>query len=193
MDRVESHGKHLPRSPRRGTRLPSEWAPLRLRRTLITALWKKLNWKSHDAVLVLNPPASFEPEIEAIEASGVKVHRDLAQVGSVSFLVSFITKKVEIESLASRMGEYAATGDIVLWIAYPKGTSRRYQCDFNRDNGWEPLGTAGFEPVRQVAIDEDWSALRFRRVEYIPSMKRNPKRAQTTRGKDRTATPTPDG
>jgi hypothetical protein len=25
----------------------------------------------------------------------------------------------------------------------------------------------GFDTVRQVAIDDDWSALRFRRVEYI--------------------------
>jgi hypothetical protein len=28
---------------------------------------------------------------------------------------------------------------------------------------------AGFDSVRQIAIDEDWSALRFRRVEYIKS------------------------
>lgn len=26
---------------------------------------------------------------------------------------------------------------------------------------------AGFDTVRQVAIDDDWSTLRFRRVEYI--------------------------
>jgi len=29
------------------------------------------------------------------------------------------------------------------------------------------IRNAGFDSVRQVAIDEDWSALRFRRVEYI--------------------------
>jgi aryl carrier-like protein len=27
----------------------------------------------------------------------------------------------------------------------------------------------GFDSVRMVAIDEDWSALRFRRVEFIKS------------------------
>jgi hypothetical protein len=31
------------------------------------------------------------------------------------------------------------------------------------------MRAAGFDTVRQVAIDEDWSALRFRRVEYIKS------------------------
>jgi len=54
-----------------------------------------------------------------------------------------------------------------LWFAYPQGTSKRYTCEFNRDTGWSALRSAGFDTVRQVAIDEDWSALRFRRVEYI--------------------------
>jgi hypothetical protein len=44
------------------------------------------------------------------------------------------------------------------------------------------LGDAGFEPVRQVAIDEDWSALRFRRVEYIKSMTRDPRRKISGKG-----------
>ena len=29
------------------------------------------------------------------------------------------------------------------------------------------LRSAGFDAVRAVAIDEDWSALRFRRMEFI--------------------------
>jgi hypothetical protein len=29
-----------------------------------------------------------------------------------------------------------------------------------------------FEPVRMVAIDEDWSATRFRRVEFLKNMTR---------------------
>jgi hypothetical protein len=34
------------------------------------------------------------------------------------------------------------------------------------------LGAAGFEPVRMVAVDEDWSALRFRRVGFIKTLTR---------------------
>jgi hypothetical protein len=56
-------------------------------------------------------------------------------------------------------------------------------CEFNRDTGWAALGAAGFEGVRMVAIDEDWSALRFRRVEFIQTMTRDKKRAMTKRGK----------
>jgi hypothetical protein len=57
-------------------------------------------------------------------------------------------------------------------VAYPKGTSKKYKCEFNRDTGWSALGEFGLEGVRQVAIDEDWSALRFRKVDYIKSMQR---------------------
>jgi hypothetical protein len=60
-----------------------------------------------------------------------------------------------------------AVGDATVWFAYPKGTSKKYQCDFNRDNGWDTLKAQGFDTVRAVAIDEDWTALRFRRVEFI--------------------------
>jgi hypothetical protein len=46
-------------------------------------------------------------------------------------------------------------------------------CDFNRDTGWAALGAAGFEPVRMVAIDEDWSAVRFRRADFINTLTRD--------------------
>jgi hypothetical protein len=79
-----------------------------------------------------------------------------------------------------------ASGDPVIWFAYPKGTSKKYDCEFNRDNDWHALGEAGFERVRQVAIDADWSAIRFRRVEHIKSLKRSSSMALTKEGKSRT-------
>lgn len=59
-------------------------------------------------------------------------------------------------------------------MAYPKSTSKKYKCDINRDSGWLVLGAGGFEPVRRVAINQDGSALRFRRVEHIKKMAGNP-------------------
>ena len=67
----------------------------------------------------------------------------------------------------------AAEGDAILWICYPKKSSKKYKCDFNRDSGWTVLGAAGYEPVRMVAIDEDWSALRFRKAENIKTLTRS--------------------
>jgi hypothetical protein len=74
-----------------------------------------------------------------------------------------------------------------VWFAYPKGTSKRYTSQINRDKGWQVLGDLGFEPVRSVAIDEDWSASRFRRVEFIKKMTRAKELRMTAQGKARLA------
>jgi hypothetical protein len=39
--------------------------------------------------------------------------------------------------------------------------------DINRDSGWESIQKLGFETVRAVSIDDDWSALRFRFSQFV--------------------------
>lgn len=157
----------------------------------MTPLFKKLNWKDQDEILVLNAPASLEPELASIE--GVRIRRDPAEVEAVAFALGFATTQGELDAAAGAILP-KTQGDAVVWLAYPKKSSKRYRCDFDRDTGWEALGNAGFEAVRQVAIDEDWSALRFRRVEFIRKMTRDPSRAGSAAGRARTqGTPLRDG
>ncbi len=73
----------------------------------------------------------------------------------------------------------------MVWFAYPKKSSKKYTSDITRDTGFSDLGSVGFEPVSIVSIDEDWSALRFRRVEHIKTMTRG--FAITDIGKKRTS------
>jgi hypothetical protein len=47
------------------------------------------------------------------------------------------------------------------WIAYPKKSSVIHS-DLSREVIWGILTTAGLAPVSQIAIDADWSALRYR-------------------------------
>jgi hypothetical protein len=49
-------------------------------------------------------------------------------------------------------------GPAVLWFLYPKGG----RSDINRDTLWPMVAVHGLRPITQVAIDETWSALRFR-------------------------------
>jgi hypothetical protein len=128
------------------------------------SVFEKLNLKLQREILVVNAPASFEPELLAL--SGVTVLRDPAKVKVVHFAMAFATKQAEVDALAQVLAS-KAEGDAVLWFAYPKGSSKRYRCEFNRDTGWDAMRRLGFDSVRQIAIDEDWSALRFRRVEFI--------------------------
>ncbi len=149
----------------------------------MTPLFKKLNLGGSDTILVLNSPESFEAELTQLE--GVKVVRKATPNLKIPFTIGFAATQSECD-LVSSTAANTTEGDSIVWIAYPKGTSKKYKCDFNRDTGWRVLGEAGFEPVRQVAIDEDWSALRFRRTKYIKSLTRSSNMALSSEGKRRT-------
>lgn len=148
----------------------------------MTPLFNKLNFRGQREIVVLDAPQSFEREMDALQ--GVTVHREASALERVEFAIAFVITNAQVVAAAEAILP-KAQGDAVVWFAYPKGTSRRYRCEFNRDSGWAPMGAAGFEGVRMVAIDEDWSALRFRRVEYIKTMKRDTSRAGTDQGKAR--------
>ena len=128
------------------------------------SIFDKLNLKLQREIVVINAPASFEPELATLKE--VVVLRDVKKANAIHFAIAFATRQMEVDAL-SKVLAAKAEGDALIWFAYPKGTSRKYQCDFNRDTGWDVMRGAGFDTVRAVAIDEDWSALRFRRVEFI--------------------------
>jgi len=130
----------------------------------LPAVFGKLNLQEQEEILVLDAPADFEQAIE--ELDGIRVQRHIEAIESLGFALSFVTRRAALSRLATALAA-KATADALLWFAYPKGKSKNYACDFNRDDGWNPLHQLGFDSVRQVAIDSDWSALRFRRVEFI--------------------------
>jgi len=146
----------------------------------MSIIFNKLNLKSQTEILVLNAPESFEPELAGL--NNITIQRNAGDVKEIAFSLAFVTRQKEVDAIAKTIAR-KATGDAIVWFAYPKGTSKKYKCDFNRDTGWESLGSAGFEPVRMVAIDDDWSALRFRRVEFVKTMTRDKNLAITKLGK----------
>lgn len=128
---------------------------------MVADLLSKLNHRGQPVVLV-NVPA------EAID-----------------FPLVFGRTLAEVETHGGAVLE-RARGDAVVWFCYPTGSSRRFTCEFNRDSGWQVLGAHGFEPVRQVSFDVDWSALRFRHVAYIKNLTRRASFASTEEVKGRT-------
>jgi Bacteriocin-protection, YdeI or OmpD-Associated len=137
----------------------------------MTPLFKKLNYKDHPGVVILHPPDNFAGEMSGMSGF-CTVTTSFDSLSLAGFVLAFALTQKEVDAVATQFADKTA-GDAVLWIAYPKGSSKKYTCDFNRDTGWEVLGKLGFEPVRQVAIDEDWSALRFRRIDFIKTMTRS--------------------
>ena len=62
-----------------------------------------------------------------------------------------------LRALLAGGGEALSRPD-ALWVAYPKGN----RADINRDTLWPIVGAYGLRPIAQVAVDDTWSALRFR-------------------------------
>lgn len=151
-------------------------------RTRMTPLFTKLNLGTLRRIHVLAAPPSFAAELKALQ--GVEVLPTLS--GKASFILVFATTQAELDTMSHQAAQ-AADGDALVWVAYPKQSSKNYRCEFNRDSGWQVLGAAGFEAVRQVAIDADWSALRFRRVAYIKTFQRHPAGAISQEGRRRAA------
>ena len=150
------------------------------------SLFEKLNLKDIKEIVVLNPPPSFELVLTSL--TGVKVHRKTPPEAVVRFALVFAKTQREVDDATDALMT-KLEADALLWFCYPKQSSKTLRCEFNRDNGWEVLGRGGYEPVRQVSIDEDWSALRFRRVEFIKKLTRNPAMAISQAGKTRARAP----
>lgn len=123
----------------------------------MNSILKKMFFRGQSPVLLLGAPAEFQ---KTAKAFGVPVQREVkARYG---FALGFAKSLAEAESAAKKMRPALDEGAVV-WIAYPKGTSKKYpKVDVNRDKMYARLSKLGFEGVAMVAIDDDWAAMRFK-------------------------------
>lgn len=146
----------------------------------MNTLLKKLNFKTQEHITLLDAPAEFNEQKDEF-GSFLKV-KERIEGKPVEFALIFVKTQNEIDTLAPKINELLEE-DGLFWFAYPKKSSKRYQCEFDRDSGWQVLGDLGYEPVRIVAIDQDWSALRFRKVKNIKNITRDPSWIMSEEGK----------
>ncbi|HTX69217.1 MAG TPA: hypothetical protein VMH50_08730 [Thermoleophilia bacterium] len=126
-------------------------------------LAKKLQLRPGQALRVLYAPEGLGPGLTASDeaagedAAGMPAARPGA-VPAPGTLV-FVTTFTEAEERCGPAVE-AAAADELSWVAYPK--AGRLGTDLNRDSLAALMTGRGVRPVRQVALDDTWSALRFR-------------------------------
>jgi hypothetical protein len=135
----------------------------------MTNIFRKLNYKGQKEICIVDAPAEFANEVEAMKHMAT-VKTDIKGCKDIEFILTFVTTKKEIDKMAPFIDE-KLKGDGIVWFAYPKGTSKKYKVEINRDNGWDSVRKIGLESVRAVAIDNDWSALRYRRLAFVKSKK----------------------
>lgn len=80
-------------------------------------------------------------------------------------LLLFVNRLAEAKGLAVEAARHMDP-DTLLWIAYPKASGKR-RPDVNRDKLWKAMEPSGWRPVRQVALDADWSAMWVRPADRV--------------------------
>jgi hypothetical protein len=85
----------------------------------------------------------------------VTVVPDAAKADAV---LAFVASTAELGG--ARPAIDAARADRLAWIAYPKGG--QLGTDLNRDRLAALARAQAAQPVRQISLDDTWSALRFR-------------------------------
>lgn len=108
-------------------------------------------------MLVLNAQAGIA---EALTAQSIDVHSTPAIGIAYDAVQVFATDSRELNYYVP-LAVPSLKPNGQLWIAYPKKSSG-IKSDLNRDAGWEAISSLGYAPVRQVAIDDTWSSLRFK-------------------------------
>jgi hypothetical protein len=122
-------------------------------------LLKKLRFPSEGRACVLGAPESYLLMLKKAPKS-LSISESLD--GSFDLIQTFATKKSTIVKDAKKLRK-AMSDKAILWVCYPK--AKQMETDLNRDILREALlEAASLEAVAQVAIDDTWSALRFKAV-----------------------------
>ncbi|MEU6773703.1 hypothetical protein [Streptomyces sp. NPDC046759] len=109
----------------------------------------KLQIKPGRSVAVLGKPADVQLEAETP-----------GDAASADAVIAFVTTSGDLSGADAQAALAAARRDALAWVAYPKGG--KLGTDLNRDTLAAALSERGVRPVRQIAVDDTWSALRFR-------------------------------
>jgi hypothetical protein len=143
----------------------------------VNSIIRKLQLKDQNPILIINSPEEYNRVIQSVQS---EIHHQPQQ--EYSFIQIFVNSITQADELIPESA-FRLEGDGMLWICYPKKSSKKYNSDISRDQGWDTVAKLDLEPVTMISINEDWSALRFRKVEYIKKLTR--KWALSEKGKER--------
>jgi len=120
-------------------------------------LTERLNLTGQLRALIMNAPKGYRTLLGPLPPD---ITVNTKPSGKYDFVHLFVNNREELARLGPDAMK-AVKPMAIFWISYPKKTAKT-DTDISRDEGWEIVTDAGFESVAQVAVDDLWSALRFR-------------------------------
>jgi hypothetical protein len=112
----------------------------------------KLQLKPGMTVALLSAPAGFDVPLP----EGGSVAPD---AGAADATLAFAQDRDGLERLMAALQD-SARAERLTWVAYPK--AGKLGTDLNRDTLREAVLPNGLDTVRQVALDDTWSAMRLK-------------------------------
>lgn len=149
----------------------------------MNAVIKKLQYKLQPEVLIVNAPEEFREVAD--EWKKMATVQSVGVEGKTFNFAMIFVKSVKDVSVAAKKYVRMLEPDAVFWMVYPKKTSKKYKAEINRDEGWQQLGEMGYEGVAMVSVDEDWSALRFRKPDFIKTLNRRESMVLSEQGRSK--------
>jgi hypothetical protein len=127
-----------------------------------TSLSQKLQLKPDQRLLLLNPPQDYAVQLVSGLPGVPLLAESQEQVEAVLLFVNNLAEVSRHAPDAFRL----VLPDGLVWMAYPKGSSG-IKTDVNRDTLSKTIDPTGWRPVRQIALDEVWSAMCFRPADQV--------------------------
>ncbi len=133
----------------------------------LSAMAKKLRLAREHLVAVLNAPEGY---LAQLQPGPAEIKTELQPHASYDAVVLFVKDVAELQRLGAP-AIHAAKPNGLLWITYPKGGKTKGVTDLPATPSWvqrdvlgEITSETGYKAVSFVAIDDYWTALRFKRV-----------------------------
>jgi len=124
-------------------------------------LLEKLQFNDEKNLLIQGLPSSIEKQF--IKLTFSKNVTPLLKTRKIDFALVFAVNHNQLVGILKDVIP-ALQDDATFWIAYPKLTSK-IASDLCRDKNWDFVADYGFEAVRMIALDNVWSAGRFRKAD----------------------------
>lgn len=126
----------------------------------MNALAKKLQIKPNSRWLIYNAPAGYPDSLTPLpDGAEVVFNTD----GNFNGIQLFVTNSTELAANLQIVAPLLKD-DAVFWIIYPKKNSG-IPSDLEMMSSWDAPGSYGLRPVAAAAVDEVWTALRFRPID----------------------------
>ena len=121
-------------------------------------LAQKLGIKEGFQVLLVHAPEGYAARLAPLPA-GVAMN---PSAGPYDVIQDFVADQRALEATLPTLKPLLKPRGYI-WVTWHKGTSRN-KTDVTRDTIWPFARTIGLGPVSNIAVDDDWSAMRLKIV-----------------------------